>query len=46
MDSKDVLRRAYSNVPKEPTPWIEVDWLPTFRGFKYYWLVLVRKFTR
>ena len=46
MDSKDVLNRAYRNIPKEPIPYIDLDWLPTFRGAKYYWLVLIRKFTR
>jgi hypothetical protein len=46
MKSKDVLDRAYGNIPKEATPYIDLDWVPTRRGIKYYWLVLVRKFTR
>ncbi len=46
MKSKDVLDRAYGNIPKETTPYIDLDWLPTFRGVKYYWLVFVRKLTR
>ena len=46
MKLKDVLDRAYGNIPKEATPYIDLDWVPTRRGIKYYWLVLVRKFTR
>jgi hypothetical protein len=46
MSSKDVLDRAYGSIPKEATPYIDLDWVPTFRGVRYYWLVLVRKFTR
>jgi hypothetical protein len=46
MSSKEVLDRAYGSIPKEATPYIDLDWVPTFRGVKYYWLVLVRKFTR
>jgi hypothetical protein len=46
MKSEDVLNRAYGNIPKEAIPYLEIDWLPTFRGIKYYWLLLIRKFTR
>ena len=46
MKSKDVLDRAYGSIAKEPTPYIDLDWIPTPRGIKYYWLVLIRKFTR
>ena len=45
MKSKDVLDRAYGSIPKETTPYIDLGWA-TPRGIKYYWLVLVRKFTR
>jgi hypothetical protein len=46
MDSKDVLDRAYGSIVKEPIPYIDLNWLPNRRGIKYYWLVLIRKFTR
>ena len=45
-NSEDVIVRAYGNVPKEVT-WLDInlDGFP-FRGIKYYWLILKRKFTR
>jgi hypothetical protein len=46
MKSDDVLNRAYGGIPKETTPNINFDILPTWRGIKYYWLKIVRKFTR
>jgi len=46
MKVKETLDKAYGNVPKEITPSFEMDWLPTLRGVKYYWLMLIRKFTR
>ena len=46
MDSNDILNRAYRNVPKEPTPQFNLDWVPTPRGIKYYWLIAIRKLTR
>jgi hypothetical protein len=46
MSVKDTLDRAYGSIPKETTPYLEIDWLPTFRSVRYYWLMLVRKFTR
>ena len=42
---KDVFDKAYGNVPKEVSPVFDFDVSP-FRGVKYYWLLLVRKFTR
>ncbi len=45
MSTKDTLDKAYGNIPKEPVSFIQFD-LPTFRGIKYYWLRLVRLFTR
>jgi len=42
----DVLERAYGNIPRECCPNINIDFLPTPRGIKYYWLILIRKFTR
>jgi hypothetical protein len=46
MNSKDVLDRAYGGIANEPIPYIDLNWLPTRRGVKYYWLILVRKLTR
>jgi hypothetical protein len=46
MSVKDTLDRAYGSIPKETTPYIELDWVQPFRGVKYYWLILVRKFKR
>ena len=46
MNVKETLDKAYGSVPKEITPYFELDWVPTLRGVKYYWLMLVRKFTR
>jgi hypothetical protein len=46
MKSKDVLDRAYGGIVKEPTPYLDLNWVPTSRGVKYYWLILVRKFIR
>ena len=46
MKSKDVLDRAYGGIPRECTPSISLEIWPTYRGFRYYWLVCIRKFTR
>ena len=46
MSRKEIFDRAYGNVPKEPTPWINLDWVVSPRGVKYYWLKLIRFFTR
>lgn len=46
MKVKETLDKAYSNIPKEVTPAIDLDWVPTWRGVKYYWIKIVRKFTR
>ena len=43
---EDVLKRAYGNVPREVGFAGTWDFIPTWRGFKYYWLKLVRKVTR
>lgn len=44
--SKDVIDRAYGNISKEVTPIIDFNLYPTFRGIKYYWIKLKRKFKR
>jgi hypothetical protein len=46
MSVKETLDKAYGNVPKEPTISFDTSWIPTVRGFKYYWLKIVRKLTR
>jgi hypothetical protein len=46
MTSKEVLNKAYGNIPKDVGVNFDLSWVPTPRGVKYYWLVLVRKITR
>jgi hypothetical protein len=46
MSTNEVLEKAYGNIPREVGINIDMSWLPTLRGVKYYWLILVRKFTR
>lgn len=43
---KDVITRAYGSIAKEPVPFFNLDWIPSRRGIKYYWLRFVRLFTR
>ena len=43
---QDTIDRAYGNMPKEVGFSFDMTWIPTLRGFKYYWLKLVRKVTR
>lgn len=45
MKLKDVLEKAYGNVPKEPVIAFEFD-LEFCRPIKYYWLRFIRFFTR
>lgn len=46
LKSEDVINRAYRNVPKEVSAFdMNLDSF-SFRGIKYYWLLLKRKFTR
>jgi hypothetical protein len=46
MSSKDTIEKAYGSVPKEVTESYIWDWIPSGRGFKYYYLKIVRFFTR
>jgi hypothetical protein len=46
MTRKEILDKAYGNFPKDVGIVFDLSWLPTPRGVKYYWLILVRKFTR
>ena len=48
MSAKETIDKAYGNVPKEVgfSDHSLFDWLPTPRGIKYYWLKVVRFFTR
>ena len=43
---KETLDKAYGNMPKEVGFAFSLDWVPTQRGIKYYWQLLVRKITR
>ena len=47
MTQKETIDRAYGSIPKEvPGNFDYFDWVPTWRGVKYYWYRFVRKFTR
>jgi hypothetical protein len=46
MTTNEIIEKAYGNIPKEVGMSFDLSWIPTPRGVKYYWLVLVRKFTR
>ena len=46
MSSEDIINRAYSNMPKEVGYTMDWNFIPTWRGLKYYWYKLVRKATR
>ena len=47
MNKDETLRKAYGSIPKEVGINVDFfDWVPTFRGIKYYWYKLVRKVTR
>jgi hypothetical protein len=36
------IDKAYGSIPKEVSIFFNFD-IPTFRGFRFYWLKLVRK---
>ena len=42
----ETLQRAYGNMPKEVGYSIDWNFIPTWRGIKYYWHKLIRKVTR
>ena len=45
MTQKEIINRAYGNIPKEIGMNIDtLTWMPTSRGVKYYWYILMRKF--
>jgi hypothetical protein len=46
MKRNEVLEKAYGNIPKDVGIAFDLSWFPTLRGVKYYWLLLVRKFSR
>jgi hypothetical protein len=46
MSIKETLDKAYGSIPKEPLVSFDIGWAPNVRGFKYYWLMFVRKLTR
>jgi hypothetical protein len=46
MSSKETLDRAYGNMPKEVGYSFNLEFLPAWRGIKYYWYMLIRKVTR
>lgn len=40
---EDTLDKAYGNIPKEVGLVDVFDWVPPYRGLKYYWYKLVRR---
>jgi hypothetical protein len=41
---KETIEKVYGNIPNEVGINFDLfSWVPTPRGFKYYWLKLVRK---
>ena len=43
---KDIFDRAYGSIPREVGMAFDVNWIPTYRGLKFYWYKLLRKITR
>ena len=43
---QEVIDRAYGNMPNEVGFKVDWEFIPTWRGVKYYWYKLVRKVTR
>lgn len=47
MAPKETIDKAYGSIPKEVgMSNNSFDWLPEFRGLRYYWYKLIRKVTR
>jgi hypothetical protein len=46
MSSKDVIERAYGHIPKEIGMPFSIEIMPNIRGIRFYWLKLIRFFTR
>jgi len=46
MTTNEVLKKAYGNIPKDVGINFDLSWIPTYRSVKYYWIILIRKFTR
>lgn len=45
MTQKEVIDKAYGHIPKEITTSADIfSWVPSYRGIKYYWYILIRKF--
>lgn len=43
MKPKETIEKAYASIPKDIGFVIDTSWIPTYRGLKYYWLILLRK---
>jgi hypothetical protein len=46
MSSKETFEKAYGNFNKELPVMGDWDWIPSRRGLKYYYLKMIRFFTR
>jgi hypothetical protein len=42
----ETLQKAYGNMPKEVGFNVDWEFIPGWRGIKYYWYKLIRKATR
>lgn len=44
MSQKEIINKAYGHIPNEIQLNADIfSWLPTPRGIKYYWYILLRK---
>ena len=47
MSTRETIDKAYGGIPKEVATGIDLlNWIPSYRGIRYYWLKLVRYTTR
>jgi hypothetical protein len=46
MTRKDTLNKAYGNIPKEVGLTDVFDWVPSYRGIKYWYIRAKRLFNR
>jgi hypothetical protein len=43
MKPKETIEKAYSGIPKNVGFVMDTSWIPTYRGIKYYWVLVLRK---
>ena len=42
----ETLNKAYGHIPKEIGLYLDFSIVPGYRGIKYYFLTVIRRFTR